>query len=139
MINTIEINTKMVYTINITLASMSPASLGGGFHIVINRRYNLLLMTALLCNALATLNDGASPLLNKRSVFLFLGDGKHSGFRDENKNEVKTKIIFGGVDMSKGAKFLMVISIIIGVFAVAEILSEIFSTRMNRYYKVDSE
>ena len=44
---------------------MSPASLGGGFHIVISRRYNLLLITALQSNALATLNDGASPLLNK--------------------------------------------------------------------------
>lgn len=43
---------------------MSPASLDGGGHLVISRRYNLLLMTALLCNALATLNDGASPLLN---------------------------------------------------------------------------
>ncbi len=41
--------------------------------------------------------------------------------------------------MSKGAKFLMAISIIIGVFAAVGILSEIFSTRMNRYYKVDSE
>ncbi len=43
---------------------MSPASLGGGGHIVNSRRYNLLLLTPLQSNALATLNDGASPLLN---------------------------------------------------------------------------
>ena len=50
---------------------MSPASLGGGFHLVISRRYNLLLMTALLCNALATLNDGASPLLKTDKYFYY--------------------------------------------------------------------
>lgn len=41
--------------------------------------------------------------------------------------------------MSKGAKIFTVIAIIIGVLTAAEILGEIFSTKMNRYYKVDSE
>lgn len=41
--------------------------------------------------------------------------------------------------MSKGAKFFTVIAVIISVLTAAEILGEIFSTKMNRYYKVDSE
>ena len=41
--------------------------------------------------------------------------------------------------MNKGAKFFTVMAIIIGVLAAAGILSEIFSTKMNKYYKVDSD
>ena len=64
---------------------------------------------------------------------------KKIGYTIYKENEGKTKFLFGGVDMSKGAKFFTVVAVIIGVLTAAEILGEIFSTKMNRYYKVDSE
>lgn len=39
--------------------------------------------------------------------------------------------------MSKFAKFMTVAAFIIGALAAAEILGEVFSTKLNKYYKVD--
>lgn len=41
--------------------------------------------------------------------------------------------------MSKGAKVFIVIFSIISILAAAGIISEIFSTKLNKYYKVDCE
>lgn len=41
--------------------------------------------------------------------------------------------------MSKFAKFLTVIALVIGVLAAAEIVGEVFSTKLNKYYKADCE
>ena len=41
--------------------------------------------------------------------------------------------------MKKGANFFMVIAIILGTFVAASFLAEIFSTKLNKYYRVDGE
>lgn len=39
--------------------------------------------------------------------------------------------------MSKGAKIIAAVVVIAGILAAAGVLCEIFSTKMNKYYKVD--
>lgn len=39
--------------------------------------------------------------------------------------------------MSKFAKFMAVVALIIGALAAAELIGEVFSTKLNKYYKVD--
>lgn len=41
--------------------------------------------------------------------------------------------------MKKFTNFLLALSIILGVIAAAGVLSEIFSTKLNKYYRVDDE
>lgn len=45
----------------------------------------------------------------------------------------------GGYYMSKGVKFFIAAISVIGAAAAAKLLYEIFSTRIRKYYLVDSE
>lgn len=63
---------------------------------------------------------------------------KKIGYTIYKENKGKTKFLFGGVDMSKGAKFFTVIAVIISVLLRLKFLEKFFLQK-NRYYKVDSE
>lgn len=39
--------------------------------------------------------------------------------------------------MSKFAKIITVIALIFGALAAAELIGQVFSTKLNKYYKVD--
>ncbi len=39
--------------------------------------------------------------------------------------------------MKKGTKIFLIISIILSVVATAKLMTDIFSTKLNKYYKVD--